>query len=186
MPSDTALLRKTRALEVRLPTADRKIAAYRMGLPSPYPAVASGHFNRAAFAAAHVVADPLAASDPFLTASIDWDATIAFRSSLWALGLSVAEAMDTAQRGVGLDWPNALELIRRSTEAARAEGHRMLASGAGTDHLDPAAAKSVEDVIKRLRGAVRSSGSGGFADHPDGEPRARPRRTLRRRLPPRL
>ena len=139
MPSDAAVLRKTQALEIRLPTADRRVAAYRMGAASPYPAVASGPFNRVAFAAAHVVADPLAGGDPWLTASIDWDATIAFRRSLWALGLSVAEAMDTAQRGMGLDWPNALELIRRSAAAARAEGHRMLASGAGTDHLDPAA-----------------------------------------------
>ena len=162
MPSDAAVLRKTRALEIRLPTADRRLAGYRMGAASPYPAVASSAFNRVAFAAAHVVADPLAAGDPWLTASIDWDATIAFRRSLWALGLSVAEAMDTAQRGMGLDWPNALELIRRSAAAARAEGHRMLASGAGTDHLDPAAAKSVDDVIRAYEEqfeAVEAAGS---------------------------
>jgi hypothetical protein len=162
MPSDAAVLRKAQALEIRLPAADRRIVAYRMGAPSPYPAVASGPFNRVAFAAAHVVADPLAAGDPWLTASIDWDATIAFRQNLWALGLSVAEAMDTAQRGMGLDWPNALELIRRSAAAARAEGHRMLASGAGTDHLDPAAAKSIDDVIRAYEEqfeAIEAAGS---------------------------
>jgi Protein of unknown function (DUF993) len=149
MPSNTALLKKkTRALEIGLPTADRRVAAYRMGDASPYPATASGPFNRVAFGAAHVVADPLAQADPWLTAAIDWDATIAFRSNLWALGLSVAEAMDTAQRGMGLDWPNALELVKRSAAAARADGHRMLASGAGTDHLDPNVAKSVDDVIR--------------------------------------
>ncbi len=149
MPSNTAFLKKkTQALEIALPTANRRVAAYRMGAASPYPAVASGPFNRVAFGAAHVVADPLADADPWLTAAIDWDATIAYRRHLWALGFYVAEAMDTAQRGMGLDWPNALELIRRSTAAARAEGHRMLASGAGTDHLDPASAKSVDEVIR--------------------------------------
>ena len=75
-------------------------------------------FNRVAYAAAHVVADPLAAVDPWQGCAIDWDTTIAFRRHLWALGLGVAEAMDTAQRGMGLDWPNSLELIRRSLEAA--------------------------------------------------------------------
>ena len=76
-------------------------------------------FNRIAYAAAHVVADPLADSDPWLDAAIDWDATIAFRRHLWSLGLGVAEAMDTAQRGMGMDWPNSLELIRRSLDAAQ-------------------------------------------------------------------
>ena len=100
--------------------------------------------------------------DPWLGAAIDWDATIAYRRHLWALGFSVAEAMDTAQRGMGLDWPTALELIRRSTAAAKAEGHRMLASGAGTDHLDPAAAKNLDDVIRAYEEqfeAVEAAGS---------------------------
>ena len=119
-------------------------------------------FNRVAFAAAHVVADPLAEHDPWLTAAIDWDATIAYRRHLWGLGFSVAEAMDTAQRGMGLDWPAALELIRRSSAAAKADGHRMLASGAGTDHLDPAAARSIDDVIRAYEEqfeAVEAAGS---------------------------
>jgi hypothetical protein len=77
------------------------------GRPSPA-------FNRVAYAAAHVVVDPLADSDPHLAAVIDWDATLKFRHYLWDLGFGVAEAMDTAQRGMGLDWPGALELIRRS------------------------------------------------------------------------
>ena len=153
---------KAAGVELRLPTADRSVAAYRMGAPSPFPASASGPFNRVAFAAAHVVSDPLAEHDPWLTAAIDWDATIAYRRHLWGLGFSVAEAMDTAQRGMGLDWPNALELIRRSAAAAKADGHRMLASGAGTDHLDPAAAKSVDDVIRAYEEqfeAVEAAGS---------------------------
>ena len=75
---------------------------------------AGTRFNRVAYAAAHVVADPLAAADPWLQPAIDWDATLAYRRYLWSLGLGVAEAMDTAQRGMGLDWPTSLELIDRS------------------------------------------------------------------------
>jgi hypothetical protein len=92
--------------------------------------------GRIAFAAAHVVADPAAPQGPGLPARLDWDATLAFRRHLWGLGLGVADAMDTAQRGSGLDWPAAAELIRRSGEAARACGGR-LACGAGTDQLAP-------------------------------------------------
>ena len=95
-------------------------------------------FNRIAYAAAHVVADPLADRDPWLDAAIDWDTTIAFRRHLWSLGLGVAEAMDTAQRGMGMDWPNSLELIRRSLDAAKDFPGALIGSGAGTDHLAPA------------------------------------------------
>jgi hypothetical protein len=162
MPSEPAVLRKPQGVELRLPTADRGIAAYRMGAPSAFPDKAAGPFNRTAFAAAHIVSDPLAEHDPWLAASIDWDATIAYRRHLWRLGFSVAEAMDTAQRGMGLDWPTALELTRRSAAAAKADGHRMLASGAGTDHLDPAKAQSVDDVIRAYEEqfeAVEAAGS---------------------------
>ena len=105
-------------------------------------------FNRIAYAAAHVVADPLADSDPWLDAAIDWDATIAFRRHLWSLGLGVAEAMDTAQRGMGLDWPNSLELIRRSLDAAKDFPGALIGSGAGTDHLAPGADVTIDDVIR--------------------------------------
>ena len=84
-----------------------------MGEPRPFPEKADGPFNRVALAAAHVVADPLADIDPWLDVAIDWERTIAYREHLWDLGLGVAEAMDTAQRGMGLDWPASLELIRR-------------------------------------------------------------------------
>ncbi|MEO6911097.1 MAG: DUF993 family protein, partial [Edaphobacter sp.] len=71
--------------------------------------------TRVAFAAAHVVIDPLRTSEPLTNAVVDWEATLAYREHLWSLGFGVAEAMDTAQRGMGLDWPLALELIKRST-----------------------------------------------------------------------
>ena len=86
----------------------------------PAPAEVA-RWNRVAFAAAHVVADPRAAVDPWLDTAIDWDTTLAFRRHLWSHGFGVAEAMDTAQRGMGLDWPTSLELIRRSVaRSARA------------------------------------------------------------------
>jgi len=101
-------------------------------------------FTRKALAAAHVVADPLSAKEPWLDAAIDWDATIAYRRHLWSWGFGVAEAMDTAQRGMGLDWKNSLELIRRSIQAA-GKGD-VVASGAGTDHLPPGT-HSLDQII---------------------------------------
>src|SRR6266581_4403440 len=103
---------------LKLPTSSRRLEPYRTGAPSPFPAVAAGPFNRRAFAAVHVVADPLSGKDPWVESAIDWEATIAYRQHLWRLGFAVAEAMDTAQRGMGLDWPTSLELIGRSVAAA--------------------------------------------------------------------
>ena len=106
--------------KISLPTPDRTIASYTLtGTPIPFVRHAATDFPRIAFAAAHVVADPLAPNDPWLTPAIDWDRTLAFRHRLWDLGLGVAEAMDTAQRGMGLGWPEAQELIRRSQAEAR-------------------------------------------------------------------
>jgi len=104
-------------------------------------------FNRIAYSAAHVVADSRAAIDPWLQCAIDWDATIAYRRRLWSLGLGVAEAMDTAQRGMGLDWPTSLELIRRSLDAAKDTPGALVASGCGTDHLVPEDIETVDEVI---------------------------------------
>ena len=105
-------------------------------------------FNRIAYSAANVVANPHADNNPSLDCTIDWDATIAYRQHLWSLGLGVAEAMDTAQRGMGLDWPTSLELIRRSIDAAQDTPGALVASGCGTDHLDIAKVKTIDDVIR--------------------------------------
>src|SRR4029079_10219745 len=136
------------SLSVKLPTADRSIETYRMAASRSFPSKLEGTLNRVAFSAAHVVADPLADVDPWLSAAIDWDRTIAFREHIWDLGLGVAEAMDTAQRGMGLDWPTSLELIRRSVAASKARGNALGFSGAGTDHLAPDDANSLDDVIR--------------------------------------
>ena len=101
--------------------------------------------TRIAFAAAHVVVDPLRTAQPLTHPAVDWDATIAYREHLWSLGFGVAEAMDTAQRGMGLDWPLALELIKRSTAAAKTRG-ALVASGAGTDHLPMGQTLTLQDV----------------------------------------
>ncbi|HVL56294.1 MAG TPA: dihydrodipicolinate synthase family protein [Burkholderiaceae bacterium] len=130
-----------------LPTADRRLQSYTTREPTRLPERAEAPFNRVAYSAAHVVADARAPIDPWLDCAIDWDATIAYRQRLWALGLGVAEAMDTAQRGMGLDWPTSLELIRRSIDAARDVPGALVASGCGTDHLAPAPSITVADVI---------------------------------------
>ena len=134
---------------ISLPTANRSFALYTTGEPIVLPKKgAARNFNRIAYAAAHVVADPLADNDPWLDAAVDWDKTIAFREYLWDLGLGVAEAMDTAQRGMGLDWNGAKELIRRALEAARRRPGVKIACGAGTDHLDANARVSLDDIVR--------------------------------------
>ena len=129
---------------IDLPNGDGRLHAYATRPPRMFPPAAPP-FSRVAFSAAHVVADARADGDPWLAPAIDWDRTVAYRQHLWSLGLGVAEAMDTAQRGMGLDWPASLELIRRSLAAAP-EG-ALIACGAGTDHL-PASGATVDDVIR--------------------------------------
>jgi hypothetical protein len=131
---------------INLPNGDR-VEAFTTSPPRDF-ARATPPFPRVALAAAHVVADPLAEQDPWLDVKIDWDRTIAFRKHLWSLGLGVAEAMDTAQRGMGLDWTGAQELIRRSLDAMQDHPGAVMASGAGTDHLTPGPDVTVDDVIR--------------------------------------
>lgn len=127
------------ALQLNLPQQDRRIVPYRLtGLPMSSPSV-TPTFNRIAYAAAHVVADPLR------DRAIDWESTLQFRHHLWRLGFKIAEAMDTSQRGMGLDWAGAQELIGRSLSEAKSLAGADLACGAGTDQL--LRAQSLEDVI---------------------------------------
>ena len=136
-------------VELLLPNPDRSLTTYRLtGTPIPFAKHSASDFPRIAYAAAHVVADPLASNDPWLTPAIDWDTTLKFRHRLWDLGLGVAEAMDTAQRGMGLTWGDAQELIRRAQAEARTRGDSLIAYGAGTDHLAPGPDVSIDDVIR--------------------------------------
>jgi len=136
------------ALTLQLPDLQGRLQPYRLSGSTPVQPAGKPQFNRVAYSAAHVVADPRAAIDPWLQCAVDWDETIAYRQRLWSLGLGVAEAMDTAQRGMGLDWPTSLELIRRSLDAAKDVPGALVASGCGTDHLVLGDVKSVDDVIR--------------------------------------
>ncbi|TXS55266.1 dihydrodipicolinate synthase family protein [Streptomyces sp. t39] len=115
--------------------------------------------SRTVFSAAHVVADPYADTTPDSAAAVDWDATLAFRRHLWSHGLGVAEAMDTAQRGMGLDWAGAAELIRRSAAEAKAVGG-AIACGVGTDQLTgPATPDAVRAAYEEQLALVESTGA---------------------------
>jgi|TARA_B100000315_G_scaffold173208_1_gene161634 hypothetical protein len=137
--------------EVTLPTADGSTENYMLGDPKAFEVASPNTMPRIAYSAAHVVANPLHDGNPSLDTAIDWDATIEYRRYLYSLGLGVAEAMDTAQRGMGVDWPNSLELIKRSIDAAqdfeKNNGVALLASGGGTDQLEPGPDVTIDNVI---------------------------------------
>jgi hypothetical protein len=119
-------------------------------------------FNRIAFAAGHIVADPLADNNPWQDEAIDWERTMAFRHYLWSHGFAVAEAMDTAQRGMGLSFGNALDLIARSVKDAKSHNGAVVYSGVGTDHLAPDAGLSLQkitDAYLYQLDAVQKAGS---------------------------
>jgi hypothetical protein len=132
--------------ELLLPQADGTLTPYAPGAATPLVPSAGPPASRVAYAAAHVVADPLADNNPTLDTRLDWEGTLAYRRHLWSLGLAVAEAMDTAQRGMGLDWTTTQELIRRSVAEARATEGATVACGAGTDHLPPAPHRTLDEV----------------------------------------
>ena len=129
-----------------LPKPDKTLETLELSAP-PDLNIEPAAFSRTIYAAAHVVADPLKDNNPWIDASIDWDQTIAFREYLWEKGLGVAEAMDTAQRGMGLDWDTSRELIRLSLDAAKG-CNGLIACGAGTDHLSPKPDLTVNEVIQ--------------------------------------
>ena len=139
-------MKRDAILTIKLPQADGRMENFSVREPRVFERP-SKPFTRRALGAAHVVADPLSTRDPWLEAAIDWDATIAYRKHLWSWGLGIAEAMDTAQRGMGLDWTNSLELVRRTLDAAKDVPGAFVASGAGTDHLAPTQDLKIEQVI---------------------------------------
>nr|WP_295787640.1 dihydrodipicolinate synthase family protein [Rhodoferax sp.] len=148
-------------MQIRLPHADGTLKTLILKAEPICPDGDALPFNRTVYSAAHVVIDPLATIDPFGGApQVDWDATLAYRDHLYQLGFKVAEAMDTAQRGMGVDWPVARELIQRSLRHARAVGGD-LACGAGTDQLAAAAdvtLAQVEAAYREQIGVVEAEG----------------------------
>ncbi len=149
------------SLALNLPMLTGGLEIYKLRGSVPLRSNLRMPFNRIAYSAAHVVADPLAVVDPWLQCAVDWDATIDYRRHLWSLGMGVAESMDTAQRGMGLDWPTSLELIRRTLDAAQDVPGAQVASGCGTDHLVLDEVKTVDDVIagyEEQLGAIEKMG----------------------------
>ena len=134
-------------MNILLPGTNGVMTPYTLRGPGVFDAT-KVPFNRVAYAAAHVVADPHAAINPWQQTAIDWGATMAYRQYLWRLGFGVAEAMDTAQRGMGMDWPASLELIQRAADAANDVPGALLASGCGTDQLAVEDAQTIDDVIR--------------------------------------
>lgn len=131
---------------LKLPRAGGSLYTYTLNNADPIDIPEGKKFQkRTAFSAAHVVCDPYADTDPLANAQVDWKATMEYRHHLWSLGFGVAEAMDTAQRGMGLNWNGAKELIHRSVAEAKSV-NGLIACGAGTDHLMPTDQVTLEDV----------------------------------------
>jgi hypothetical protein len=132
-------------LTIALPDSTGALSRYGLAGEQP-PTIPLTGYDRAIFAAAHVVADPFADQEPSRGSAIDWPRTLAFRRHLLDLGFGIAEAMDTAQRGMGLDWPNALTLIGATLRHAEPSERERIFSGVGTDHLSPADARDLDEV----------------------------------------
>jgi hypothetical protein len=139
-------------MQITLPQADGTLKAWPLKAKPIVPSGKPAAFNRTVYAAAHVVVDPIATVDPWdASPAIDWERTMAFREHLWSLGFKVAEAMDTAQRGMGVDWPVARELIQRSLRHARTIPGADLACGVGTDQL----AANPDVTLQQVEAAYR-------------------------------
>ncbi|MFI5566465.1 dihydrodipicolinate synthase family protein [Streptomyces sp. NPDC051740] len=145
-------------MTLHLPDANGTLRAYEPRTEPLAVTPGSAFTSRTVFSAAHVVADPYADVSPDSPAAVDWDATLAFRRHLWSHGLGVAEAMDTAQRGMGLDWAGAAELIRRSAAEAKAVGGRI-ACGVGTDQLTGGTLAEVRAAYEEQLAVVEESGA---------------------------
>jgi len=143
---------------LRLPDADGRLRTYEPRTDPLALTPGAPFTSRTVFSAAHVVADPFADVSPDSPAAVDWDATLAFRRHLWSHGLGVAEAMDTAQRGMGLDWAGAAELIRRSAAEAGATGGRI-ACGVGTDHITAGSLVEIRGAYEEQLALVEESGA---------------------------
>ncbi|MGW1585923.1 dihydrodipicolinate synthase family protein [Streptomyces sp. NPDC002386] len=145
-------------MTIRLPAADGALRTYEPRTEPLTLTPGTPLTSRTVFSAAHVVADPFADTTPDSPAAVDWDATLAFRRHLWSHGLGVAEAMDTAQRGMGLDWAGAAELIRRSAAEARAVGGRI-ACGVGTDQLTGGTLAGIRAAYEEQLAVVEEAGA---------------------------
>jgi uncharacterized protein DUF993 len=150
-------MKRDTILTIDLPTADGRLASYPVRAPRQFEKPKKP-FTRKALAAAHVVADPRSSKEPWLEAAIDWEATLAYRRHLWSWGFGVAEAMDTAQRGMGLDWSSSLLLIEKSINEAKSTPGAEVWSGAGTDHVSNTNLGGVIAAYEEQCGAIEKLG----------------------------
>ncbi len=141
---------------INFPNINGRMEIYTTnGSPIKIEKSASKKFNRVSFSAAHVVNDPFADVDTSSVPAIDWDATLSYRRYLGELGLGIAEAMDTAQRGMGLTWTESLELIKR-TQAALSDLDVPIFNGAGTDHLLSGTQYSLDEIERAYLDQIHS------------------------------
>jgi len=144
---------------IGLPEADGSLRHHELGEPGAWTRPSTPITSRVVYAAAHVVPQALSDTTPGAPAVLDWDATLAYRHELWSYGLGVADAMDTAQRGMGLDWSATQELIKRSSAEAASVGG-AIACGAGTDQLDlarvPAGPAGRQAVLNAYREQIET------------------------------
>lgn len=149
------------AISLTLPTETGELVALTLNPCGPWRKPTELIRSRKVYAAAHVTPKVLGNNVPGAPADIDWDSTLAFRRELWSWGVGIADAMDTAQRGMGLDWAATQELINRSAAEAAliASPERtvrdLLACGAGTDQLDPATVEPGEEGLAAVLAAYR-------------------------------
>jgi hypothetical protein len=149
--------------QITLPTANGALVNYTLSESRAFPTTCVPPRSRKAYAAAHIVSRQDARAEQPVAEQIDWEATLAYREYLWSLGFSVAEAMDTAQRGMGLDWEAARELIHRSMSAvSRADVRDRIACGAGTDHLTISTKTTLENIITAYEGRPNHLGCYGY------------------------
>jgi hypothetical protein len=143
-------------MQIKLPTLDGSLVGYRLSGTPLSVVKPAAPFNRIAYSAAHVVADPRRSGELGQPCVVDWERTIEYRRYLLEQGLGIAEAMDTAQRGMGLSWDSAQELIIRTLNETRDIPGALIASGCGTDHLPAHSAGSCDDVIKAYLTQIES------------------------------
>jgi hypothetical protein len=150
-------MKRDTILTIKLPLATGAMQEYAVREPRRFEKPQKP-FTRKALAAAHVVADPLSTKEPWLEPAIDWDATLAYRRHLWSWGFGVAEAMDTAQRGMGLDWASSLSLIEKSVKESKSVAGAEIWSGAGTDHVSNTNVRGVIAAYEEQCGAIEKLG----------------------------
>jgi hypothetical protein len=135
--------------QIHLPSDSGSLQAFEWPETKACPQPTS-HFNRTVYAAAHVATHTLRNGQ----IAIDWDSTLAFRQHIWSYGLGVAEAMDTAQRGMGLNWTMAKELMARSADLSAQIPGALMAAGCGTDQLSPTGTYSLQQIIDAYMGQL--------------------------------